>query len=356
MKRVIWKSQNKAKPEDLIEFKSYVHVTKRDKFGNQKNPIQTIGMDLDKDCGTVNLLSSNTTTVKPKEHDKEIKYGELKTFNRFSVLEIKESHVEDNNPAGICEIIQNNFKKKSKKKNKKKKKGSEEKVQLFDIKQEKYELGKSEDKYPILRCHKCWKTHFPSRKICQRLISREFENEHPVETSSKPTVFDSKTLNILSYCIEYLELKSLIDIKCTCQKDQPLEPTEAQYRNERIVLQGGYGKHPRTSSLLVVRAIESAKKHGINIVEGILNKADGNCAFDAVINNINHRQCFLEKLSLSSFTYRQIWVTELESETLKYPRLGAGFTKEERDENWNQLKQSGIYEVEFLESCYPCNC
>ena len=93
MKRVIWKSQNKAKPEDLIEFKSYVHVTKRDKFGNQKNPIQTIGMDLDRDCCTAKLLSSNTTPVKPKEQEKDIKYGELKTFNRFSILQIEESHV-----------------------------------------------------------------------------------------------------------------------------------------------------------------------------------------------------------------------------------------------------------------------
>ena len=305
-------------------------------------------MELEQDFSYVKLLFSNITSVKPKEPKKEIKCEELKTFNRFSVLTNEEVHVEDNNPAGFCEIISNKFKKDSKIKETRNKKRSKEKEQLFDIKQKRDEPETSEDKFPILRCHNCWKTHFPSRKICQRLISGEFENEYPVEASSKPTVLDSDFLNILLYCIEYLELKSLIDTKCTCQKNQAVLPSQDNYGSERILLKGGYGDNPRTSSLLVGRAIESAKKHGINIVEGMLNKADGNCAFDAVINNINHRQCFLEKLSLSSLTYRQIWITELESETSKYPRLGAGFSKEEIVENWNQLKQSGVYEVEFF--------
>ena len=66
------------------------------------------------------------------------------------------------------------------------------------------------------------------------------------------------------------------------------------------------------------------------------------------VHNINHRECFQEKLLLSSDVYRQIWVTELESESAKYPRLGAGYSDEERKENWNLLKQSGVYEVEFF--------
>ena len=67
-----------------------------------------------------------------------------------------------------------------------------------------------------------------------------------------------------------------------------------------------------------------------------------------MINNINHRECFHEKLSLSSEIYRQIWVTDLETESSKYPNLGAGFSKDEQKENWNCLKQSGVYEVEFF--------
>ena len=41
-------------------------------------------------------------------------------------------------------------------------------------------------------------------------------------------------------------------------------------------------------------------------------------------------------------------MTELESEALKYPTLGAGYTKEEKEENWNRLKQSGVYEIDFF--------
>ena len=84
------------------------------------------------------------------------------------------------------------------------------------------------------------------------------------------------------------------------------------------------------------------------MVQGILNEADGNCAFDAVINNINNRTCFNEKLSLPSQLYRQVWVTELETESSKYPTLGAGYSDEEKEENWNRLKQSGVYEIDFF--------
>ena len=78
-------------------------------------------------------------------------------------------------------------------------------------------------------------------------------------------------------------------------------------------LRGGAGSEGSQSPLIITRAIESANKHGIHLVEGIFNAADGNCAFDAVINNINYRECFSEKLSLNSEVYRHGWVTELEN-------------------------------------------
>ena len=98
-------------------------------------------------------------------------------------------------------------------------------------------------------------------------------------------------------------------------------------------LRGGGGEKASGNSLLVDQAIESAKKHNINLVPGVMNAADGNCAFDAVINNINFRECYSEKLDLSSLTYRQIWITELEMEASKFPRLGAGYNKEEQREH-----------------------
>ena len=77
-----------------------------------------------------------------------------------------------------------------------------------------------------------------------------------------------------------------------------------------------------------------------------MNKADGNCAFDSIINNINHRECYSEKLELTSTIYRQMWISELEMESVNYPSLGAGYSEEERLENWNLLKQSGTYDID----------
>ena len=100
--------------------------------------------------------------------------------------------------------------------------------------------------------------------------------------------------------------------------------------------------------IMVTRAIVSAGKHGINLLHGTANNADGNCAFDSIISNINDRQCFPEKLELSSTDYRQIWVTEFEMESYKYPNLGAGYSETEKHDKWNQLRHSGVYEVDYF--------
>merc|ERR1711947_4333 len=39
---------------------------------------------------------------------------------------------------------------------------------------------------------------------------------------------------------------------------------------------------------------------------------------------------------------------ELEMQSSNYPQLGAGYTEEEIMENWNRLKQSGTYEIDFF--------
>ena len=46
---------------------------------------------------------------------------------------------------------------------------------------------------------------------------------------------------------------------------------------------------------IFTRAIESAKKHQIKLKAGRRDRGYGNCAFEAVINNINDRACFNDK-------------------------------------------------------------
>ena len=99
---------------------------------------------------------------------------------------------------------------------------------------------------------------------------------------------------------------------------------------------------------MVDQAIESARKHGIHLCPGVANSADGNCAFESAINNINFRSCFQDKLTQSTQFYRYNWMTDLEYQTKEYPTLGAGFSEEEKKENWDRLKQSGVYEIDFF--------
>ena len=49
-------------------------------------------------------------------------------------------------------------------------------------------------------------------------------------------------------------------------------------------------------SQMVIKAIENAKFHNINLVPGTRNPALGDCIFESVIDNINRRDCFEENL------------------------------------------------------------
>ena len=64
-------------------------------------------------------------------------------------------------------------------------------------------------------------------------------------------------------------------------------------------------------TLMVRRAICSARKHGIKLVSGTPNKAEGNCAIESAVLNLNDRDCFTEKLTFSVDYYRRIWATDM---------------------------------------------
>ena len=48
----------------------------------------------------------------------------------------------------------------------------------------------------------------------------------------------------------------------------------------------------------------SAKRHGINLKHGTSNPGTGDCAFEAIVQNINDRKCFTEKFGQSIDYYR----------------------------------------------------
>ena len=251
-----------------------------------------------------------------KEEKSQLNF-EFLSYNRFSVLENEEVR-EELDDFGSCDKIQITSKAVAKK-NKKYSKGNRKLEKTV----ESADSNSSEGIYAeVLRCRKCFQTHFPSRKICKLNMPKE---EKYLKIANR--VLDEENIQLLKIYINYLE---------------------THLNKKTLRLRGGAGSEGSQSPLIITRAIESANKHGIHLVEEIFNAADGNCAFDAVINNINYRECFREKLSLHSEVYRQVWVTELENESSKYPTLGAGYTKEEKEENWNRLKQSGVYEIDFF--------
>ena len=122
----------------------------------------------------------------------------------------------------------------------------------------------------------------------------------------------------------------------------------AKLKYKHLRLRGGFNVERNVQSLMVTKAIESGRKHGVNLIPGKLNQADGNCAFESALHNINFRDCFQNKLPFSPLTYRLQWMTNLQNQESRYPLLGAGFTDEEKRENWDRLKQSGVYEIYFF--------
>ena len=101
-------------------------------------------------------------------------------------------------------------------------------------------------------------------------------------------------------------------------------------------------------TLMIRQGIESASKHGIKLVPGIRNNADGNCQYESVLNNINHRPCYEQNLKQHPNDYRYKWVTELEVEASKDPDIAAGYSDEIKRENWNLLKRPFVYEVPYF--------
>ena len=97
------------------------------------------------------------------------------------------------------------------------------------------------------------------------------------------------------------------------------------------------------------RAISSAKKHGISIILGRENGGHGNCSYEAVIFNINDRNCFSENLQMSPNFYRRIWNTDMMNKILdKKNPWNPGLTQGELRAGFKELMESGVYERPFF--------
>ena len=114
-------------------------------------------------------------------------------------------------------------------------------------------------------------------------------------------------------------------------------------------LKGGAGD--QESSSIIERAIINAKGHNINFHAGVRNLANGNCAFETIIDSINTRKCFKETLDGTPDEWRYLWMTKVEN--VAYDKWNNGLTKVEWQAGWATLKKSGTYEYELGDLVLP---
>ena len=98
----------------------------------------------------------------------------------------------------------------------------------------------------------------------------------------------------------------------------------------------------KEKELMIGRTVASAKKHGINLRHGRSNPGTGDCAFEAVIHNINDRSDFKERLPMSIDWYRRTWTTDMANRTI-YSDFNT-LTNQEWLAGWNDMQTTGTYE------------
>ena len=124
------------------------------------------------------------------------------------------------------------------------------------------------------------------------------------------------------------------------------------FNGDQKNLKGG-GKTGQMSQIFL-DTIQVAKNHGINLKPDTPNKAQGNCLFESIVDNVNNRSAsFPHKLDEDVDIHRLLWVTELEKkykETPHYPGYNGNIITEaqkyEWEAAWNEQKQPFQYNVD----------
>ena len=102
---------------------------------------------------------------------------------------------------------------------------------------------------------------------------------------------------------------------------------------------------------IIVRAIANAKLNGINVHAGVRNLANGNCAFETVLDSINTRESFGERFNGDPDFWRNIWMTEVEN--FGYNRWNGGLSEAQWRTEWDSLRMSRIYECQLGDLILP---
>lgn len=99
---------------------------------------------------------------------------------------------------------------------------------------------------------------------------------------------------------------------------------------------------------MLTKAINTAARMGLHLREGDPVEALGNCLLESVKSNIDDRDIFEHKLDENIATLRENCVEEGEQVIGASPYRIEDFTDEEWHEGWQQMKHSGVWNVEYF--------
>ena len=311
---------------------------------------------------TVDRKSISRKDCRMLNHDSSV----FHSYNIFSILEFEGDIVEESSSTDVEEDIlpvveiltSSDLKKNTQKCQKKRRKGNRKKLEV--VKRANTPQC-SKGIFPtVTRCAQCFVNHFPHSKFCKWTTKLAIlpDNVHKMRITilsylankkiQKPPKPERKQFKIYDNVLSLIEDKTLfLETMLNCGYSvQDLYASSTDFKPIR--LRGGANKDNNEGVTMVKKVIESAKKHGIHLKHQSSIASDGNCSFESAIQNVNNRQCFKSKVPFSATASRKIWITDLENLDWKYPELVGGYTKSQRDSNWNLLKQSGVYEIDFF--------
>ena len=277
-------------------------------------------------------------------------------FNRFSALVDAENIKEEED----YEIINEKIEKKTEvMKNKKKKRKTTKKSKSVKQKKIKSDIITTEPKFSETwaRCGKCFNTHFPSRRLCRwQLRKRTLEIK---DTKTVRNLVETEVKLILHY-ISILEKgktsKAAVLVKVNGDKHisrdnfWPYRLKGGADSNE-VEIQNYLSTLQQSTSIMVNKAIENAKFHGINMHHGVPNMADGNCAFESIIDNISTRSCFEERFEGTPDHWRSVWMSIIQK--IAYNEWHGNMSHERWNAEFEILKQSRTYEVQLGDLVVP---
>ena len=123
------------------------------------------------------------------------------------------------------------------------------------------------------------------------------------------------------------------------------------YSLDYILMESSTGDNDQSVTPMLEKAIENAAFHEINLHPGVRNLANGNCAFETILDSISTRPCFPEIFDGSPDYWRRMWMTEVQK--VAYERWNGGLNQCEWKKEWEVLKNTRAYECELADLVIP---